>query len=225
MIDQIFSDKTIRFINDLKNNNNKLWFETHKNDYQKYLLDPFRQLAAELSAPMLSLDPYLEVTPAINKTISRIYRDTRFSKDKSLYRPNMWLTYKRSKENWRSAPAYFFEITPDLYRYGMGFYGATPTYMRQLREEMDNNPDEFEKAISFFNNQNLFMLKGDNYKRMENKYSPKIQQWYQKKFFYLVCTRDIDDFLFSNDLINELIHGFNKMAPLYFYLLKVSQLG
>ncbi len=58
-----------------------------------------------------------KVSPQINRTISRIYRDTRFSKDKSPYKTTMWVTFKRPVKEWQNAPAYFFEITLESYRY------------------------------------------------------------------------------------------------------------
>ncbi|MDA8210412.1 MAG: DUF2461 domain-containing protein [Clostridia bacterium] len=86
-----FSKSTLDFLKNLKANNNKVWFETHKQDYQEYLLKPLKDLVMDLSSFMLSIDPYLETKPAVNKTISRIYRDTRFSKDKSPYKSTMWI--------------------------------------------------------------------------------------------------------------------------------------
>jgi hypothetical protein len=54
---------------------------------------------------MLSIDPYFDVHPAINRTISKIYRDTRFSNDKSPFKTTMWITFKRPEKNWKDAPA------------------------------------------------------------------------------------------------------------------------
>jgi uncharacterized protein (TIGR02453 family) len=81
---QGYSPTTITFLNGLKENNNKAWFEENKPDYQKFVLEPSQELVTELAPLMLSIDPKLEVSP--KKSISRIYRDVRFSKDKSPYR-------------------------------------------------------------------------------------------------------------------------------------------
>ena len=121
-----FTRKTLEFLKNLKIHNNKTWFESHRPDYDQYLLRPMRQLVMELGEFMLTIDAGFEIQPAVNKTISRIFRDTRFSKDKSLFRSNMWVVFKNPDPNWKAKPGYFFEIYPNRYRYGMGFYSPTP---------------------------------------------------------------------------------------------------
>ena len=105
-----FSKDSIVFLRELKKNNNKQWFESHKSDYEALLLAPLKNLVSDLGDFMLSIDNFFEVTPSVNKTISRIYRDTRFSHDKSPYKTSLWITFKRPQKDWKDAPAYFFEI-------------------------------------------------------------------------------------------------------------------
>ena len=152
-----------------------------------------------------------------------MYRDTRFSKDKSPYKSSMWIAFKRHSENWKDAPAYFFEISPDSYRYGMGFYQAAKDTMDRLREKIDKTPDEFLRAISFYSKQKAFELAGEKYKRLLDKNKPvEIQEWYQRRNLYLVCNRKIDDCLFSRELVDDLISGYSLIAPLYNYLWKIK---
>jgi hypothetical protein len=104
----------------------------------------------------------------------------------------------------------------------MGFYNAAPAIMSIFREMIDENPKEFARAISFFGKQKTFVLEGDKYKRIIDNTKPeKIQNWYQRKNMYLVCNRKIDDILFSNKLVDDLIYGFGLIAPFYHYLEKV----
>jgi len=217
-----FSSDSIAFLKELKKNNNKQWFEFHKHDYENLLLDPLKNLVADVGNFMLSIDSDFEVRPAVDKTISRIYRDTRFSRDKSPYKTSLWITFKRPSKEWKDAPAYFFEISADYYRYGMGFYSATPGTMKKFRDKIDKNPDEFNKTISFFQKQNIFVLEGKKYKRIFDKsIAIELQEWYQRKNFYLVCNKKQDENLFSNKLTNELIKGYNLLSDYYNYLLKL----
>jgi len=214
-----FSPETINFLRDLKKNNNKAWFEAHKHDYRLLLLEPLQSLVTDLGSFMLTIDPYFEVTPAINKTISRIYRDTRFSRDKTPFRSTMWITFKRPREDWKDAPAYFFEISSDGYRYGMGFYSASKDTMDRFREMIDEKPEVFQKAISFYSQKQPFVVEGERYKRTLDKTKPEeIQIWYQRRNLYLVCNRKVDDRLFSKELIDDLIYGFELIAPFYHFL-------
>jgi uncharacterized protein (TIGR02453 family) len=215
-----FSRKTLKFLKGLEANNNKIWFEAHRSDYEEYVLQPLRDLVTDLGDCMLDIDPRFEITPAVNKTISRIYRDTRFSKDKSPYRSTVWITFKNQNNDWTSKVCvYFFELSVNAYRYGMGFYDAAPAIMARFREMIDENPKEFLKAISFFSKQKTFVLEGEKYKRIIDASKPeKIQEWYQRKNMYLVCNRKIDDRLYSRELVDELKYGFGLIAPFYRYL-------
>jgi uncharacterized protein (TIGR02453 family) len=211
----------VDFLKAIGKNNDKSWFEAHRDDYQRYLLEPLRNLVAELGEFMLTIDPHFEITPAINRTISRIYRDTRFSKDKSLFRNNMWITFKRPIKDWMNAPAYFFEITPDSYRYGMGFYQAAKTTMDRYRQMIDEKPREFLKAISPFSRERLFEVAGEKYKRiLDESKTEEIQDWYQRRNLYLVCNREFDDRLFGAELVDDLMFAFHLAAPFYHYLWK-----
>jgi len=215
-----FSRKTLKFLRELKANNNKAWFQAHRADYEEYVLGPLRDLVTDLGDCMLDIDSRFEITPAVNKTISRIYRDTRFSKDKSPFRSTVWITFKNRNKDWTThVCGYFFELSVNSYRYGMGFYNAAPAIMSRFREMIDENPKEFLKAISFFAKQRTFVLEGEQYKRIIDKSKPeKIQDWYQKKNMYLVCNRKIDNTLFSSKLVDDLTSGFRLIAPLYKYL-------
>jgi uncharacterized protein (TIGR02453 family) len=219
-----FSPETLKFLRGLKVNNNKSWFEAHRKDYEKYVLDPLRDLVTDLGDFMLDIDSRFEITPAVNKTISRIYRDTRFSKDKSPFRSTVWFTFKSRKKDWTThVSGYFFELSVNAYRYGMGFYDAAPAIMARFREMIDENPKEFLKAISFFAKQRTFVLEGEKYKRTIDASKPEnIQQWYQRKNMYLVCNRKIDNTLFSSKLTEDLIHGFTMIAPFYRYLQRIK---
>jgi uncharacterized protein (TIGR02453 family) len=219
-----FSRKALKFLRGLKANNDKAWFQAHRADYEAYVLQPLRDLVTDLGDSMLDIDSCFEITPAINKAISRIYRDTRFSKDKSPYRSTVWFTFKNRNKDWTThVCGYFFELSVNSYRYGMGFYNAAPAIMSRFREMIDENPKEFSKAISFFAKQKTFVLEGDKYKRIIDKTKPeKILNWYQRKNMYLVCNRKIDDTLFSNKLVDDLICGFGLIAPFYHYLQKIQ---
>ncbi|MED8913227.1 DUF2461 family protein [Escherichia coli] len=78
---------------------------------------------------MQSIDSHIEVSPTIGKTISRIYQGMRFSKDKSRFRNRMCLTFRQDKKYWIDYPVYFFEIRPDSFYYGLGYYSATQATM------------------------------------------------------------------------------------------------
>jgi uncharacterized protein (TIGR02453 family) len=217
-----FSSETLDFLRKLKQNNNKVWFETHRQDYQQYVLEPMRYLVIGLGEFMLKIDPHFDITPAINRTISRIHRDTRFSRDKSPYKSTLWITFKRPGKQWKDAPGYFFEMSADSYRYGMGFYSASPETMHRFREIIDTKPTEFREVTKFYSYQSIFVIEGEKYKRLsDKKKSDEVQTWYQRKNLYLVCNNEIDNHFFDKVLVSDLVTGFDLIAPFYHYLWRI----
>ncbi|MEW6410837.1 MAG: DUF2461 domain-containing protein [Candidatus Zixiibacteriota bacterium] len=217
-----FSKQTLEFLKNLAANNSKPWLERHRDDYETHLMQPLRALVVELGDLMVSIDPYIETTPAVNKTISKIYRDTRFSRDKSLFKESVWVTFKRPGKDWKDAPAYFFELFSDWYRYGMGYYSASPATMSRFRNAINTRPKEFAKAIAFYDGQKTFTLEGEQYQRLFDADRPdRINLWYQKRSLYLVCNRKVNKRLFSRRIADDLADGFVMLAPLYRFLWKL----
>lgn len=218
-----FPPDAVEFLREIRNHNHKPWFEANKQRYQENLLKPFQALVNDLSGLMLAIDPHLIVTPAVSKTISRIYRDTRFSKDKSLYRSSIWLTFKRFSLDWKEAPAFYFEITPEEYRYGMGFYSASKALMDRFREKIARHPAAFLEVIAFYDAK-VFTLDGEQYKRLVQPDLPeRVREWYPYRSFHLSCRQMIDEHLFTRKLFNDLHAGFERLAPLYQYLWEIKQ--
>lgn len=218
-----FSPTTIEFLQGLKANNNKAWFLAHEEEYRQYLLEPMRDLVSDMAETMLDIDSEFETSPTVNKTISRIYRDTRFSRDKSMFRSNMWISFKRPGPGWQDEPGYFFEVAHDRYCYGMGLFQGTRETMERFRAALADKPAAFRKAIAFLADTPHLTLEGDQYKRVLNPAIPAdLQTWFQRKTFYLFCNRQLDDRLFSGDFAGYLAEEFQRMAPLYRYIWRIK---
>ena len=219
-----FTIDTISYLNGLKENNNKQWFEENRDKYREFLLAPMEELVLELQPVMLSIDSLLEVKP--KKTISRINRDVRFSNDKSPYRSNMWIAFKRVYQDWKAEPVYFFEVFPDYYRFGMGFYSIPKETLYKLRGMIDENKKEFTKIYSLYNRQTTFKIEGDKYKRIINpSLRSELNEWYQRKEIYFTCNREIDTRLFSYELIDDITAGFKLLEPMYDFFLSLRDKG
>jgi len=221
-----FSPATFHFLRNLPNNNHKEWFEPHKADYHDHVLKPLQALVVGLGPLMLSIDPDFEVTPAISKTISRIYRDTRFSKDKSPYKTNHWVTFKRPGSHWQDYPAYFFEISPYSYCYGMGFYSASRDTMDRFRKGLDVNPAKFLSAKETVSEKGVFTIEGEVFKRpLKTDLPEELQDWYNRKNIYLVSNTRVEGDCIGQELVSELMFGFKALAPFYEFLCGVAAYG
>jgi uncharacterized protein (TIGR02453 family) len=212
------------FLRDLGRHNDKAWFEAHRAVYEQHVLQPLRDLVSDLADPMLGIDLSFEVEPAVGKAISRIYRDTRFSKDKSPFRDCMWIVFKRSGKDWsRYIPGYFLEISPASYRYGLGIYDAAPDLMVQFRRRIDDDPKSFLKTIAWFDKQDVFTLQGETYKRPIGQDKPEpLRTWYQFKSFYLSHDHGIDDAILSLEFAGQIADHFALAAPLYHYMCRIA---
>jgi len=226
---QGFTPETIKFLQELRINNNRDWFESNKNIYLNELYSPFQKFVTDISEYMMAIDPYFMSAPVTGKTISRIYKDARYSQGKPPYKTAMWFTFKRPIPDWKDSPAYFFEITADFYRYGMGFMCAERDTMDKFREFIDNDTDKFKKAISFYDHpknkgKNKFELYGAAYKKIIKPDQPQsIQKWYQLRELYLMNVREFDDVLFKRSLLDLVSEGFIRLAEFYNYLWKVKE--
>jgi uncharacterized protein (TIGR02453 family) len=169
---------------------------------------------------MLEIDPLIDTVPMINRTITKIYRDIRFSKDKSPFKRRMWIVFKRPIKDWKIAPAYFFELSSDTYRYGMGYYSATREVMDRYRCKIEENSSSFLSIVKELKKQNKFDICGDKYKRpIKKEIHSDLSDYYNRKNLYLEIRNDIDSTLFSSSLIDKLRSGYLQLQPLYHFLL------
>lgn len=220
---QGFSPEALQFLAEIRIHNSKAWYDANKPRYLNCLLAPFQALVGDLSDAMLAIDPGFITIPAVDKTISRIYRDTRFSKDKSLYRDNMWLSFKKPIGDWKEAPVFFFEMTPAGYRYGMGFYSASKEFMDRFRSRLREKPEQFLETVSFLDGGSPFTVGGERYKKILNPdLPPALQEWCQYKSFYVACNHPVDELLFSQRLAAVIRADFAILTPLYHYLLAIK---
>ncbi|XKM12576.1 DUF2461 domain-containing protein [Orbaceae bacterium ac157xtp] len=216
-----FSQRGLDFLFDNKMQNSRQWFAENRAIYDNELIKPFRALVEDLTPTMLKIDQWFETKPAIGKTISRIHRDTRFSKDKSIYRDCLWFTFKRLSNDWKEAPCYFFELSPTGYRYGLGYYCAPKTTMDIFRQEVLKEPEQFIKSVKCV--KKPFQLEGESYKRQVVKDQPEIiLDWCNRKSFAIVADIKGTADLNSSDLVKILAKGFKQLEPIYHYLMKVE---
>lgn len=218
-----FSEETLSFLVELGFNNNKVWLESNRQRYRKVLLDPFKALVRELAPFMERIDPFFQTTAAVGKTISRLNRDVRFNRGKPPYRTNMWITFKVPSPQWRDSPGFFFELFPDKYRYGMGFYEPSRETMKKILAEVETDPEKFLEETALLRRDH-FQIQGERYKRTRFRTDTprELRIWYQLKDFYTALDREIDGTLFSSELTNLLCSEFESLSSLYDYLWEIK---
>src|SRR6187455_1906492 len=135
---------TLKFLKDLKKNNNKPWFEAHRKEYEAAKID----FAAFIQSV---IDKHSKTDPTIKSTVAkdcmfRINRDVRFSKDKSPYKTNMGAYINRGGKKSVFA-GYYFHCEPGQCFVGGGLWMPMPPELNKVRQEIDYNFDAFKKII------------------------------------------------------------------------------
>lgn len=213
-----FSPRTIDFMWNLRFNNRKDWFEEHKAEFVQDFQNPMKALGGEVFSKIAA--DYGKYGFA--HKVSRIYKDARRVRDGEPYRCNMWFSIEKPSEEWTATPVFWFELTPEMWRYGLGYYQARPITMAKLRARIDRDPKKFEKLIAPLGKQAEFILEGDEYKRKKTAPSPKTADWYNKKSIILVHEQPNGDELYSRELADRLVEGYKFLMPFYDYLISLD---
>lgn len=211
-----FPRECIQFFIDLKQNNNKEWFDSHKDFYKKFVVEPYQEFVNSIAGKMLEIDPLFEMEPKVGKTISRIYRDVRFSKDKTPYRTNAWIAVKRSSKEWKEAPSYYFDLSEDTLTHGIGYYMATKDTMDRMRAIIEDEPDRILEFIELINSKTEYKVMGENYKKILNKnIEEPLIDWYQKKNIYLMYSAPITDIIYTPEIADRVVEDFVNVGEIY----------
>ena len=213
-----FSSRTIDFMWNLRFNNEKPWFEEHKAEYRRDFLSPMKELGSEVFERVKDT---CGDRGFIHK-VSRIYKDARRLRGDGPYRDHLWFSIERPSEEWTSTPVFWFELTPEDWRYGSGYYQAKPLTMAKLRARIDKDPKKFEKLIAPIAKQDEFVLEGPEYVRKKPAPTPKTAVWYNRKSFILVHNQQNGTELYSPELANRLAGGFEFLMPLYDYFVTLD---
>ena len=177
MMFQGYDQQTVDFLWGIRFNNDRSWFQEHKEQYQTHLLAPTRALGEQLYDGLHAMLPH---EPLILK-VSRIYRDARRLHGQGPYKDHLWLCVRTGDQDWTGRPTFYFEIAPDYYSYGMGFWCAAPALMALYRQRIDADPKPLEKLVRRFDRQQTFRLTGPEYARSKGQVSDLLRPWYQKK--------------------------------------------
>ena len=208
-----FSQETVDFMWGIRFNNEKSWFEAHKADYQTYFLNPMRELGGQVQSALLDRFP----ESGLNLKVSRIYRDARRLFGRGPYKDHLWLSLFRYGNESDGQPVFWFELTPDGWSYGMGFWDTPAATMMKHRARIDRDPRPLLKLHNKLARQDEFVLEGPEYSRRKVCAEPKLAAWYNKKSLDLTHREELTEFLYGRSLPDRLVEGFTFLMPYYDY--------
>lgn len=207
-------ETSVRFYKKLQKNNNKAWFSDHKAEYEQDIKKP-----AEFFADIL-LHELDDLTSASHKAkIFRIYRDVRFSKDKTPYNTHLHIGFSRLSED-SFSPAWFIGISPEYFTCGCGvmeFIGQTLVdYRNHVAGPMGSNlKDVLEQLQS-----NGMHIDAPALKRIPAGFDKTHKRGELLKHKKLTVWKDMNETFakHDNDLVRTCMSAFKDMKPLYDYL-------
>lgn len=201
--------------------NDKSFYEEHKAEIKKGVITPMKQIIEALLDDMFSYDEKMVLIPW--KMISRVRRDTRYSKDKSLYRENLWIMFMRDKKANPYIPCFWLEIFPDRYTCGVGTFYTNATYLSIYREKILAEPERFRKALKSCQGTGA-SLSLECYKKLKDGDCPEdLLQFYNAKQLYFRCDYHDITKLENSDFIEEIRENYKAFYPLYSFLLEVTE--
>ncbi len=137
------SQENLDFLKDLKNNNNREWFTKNKSVYEKF----YNETVAFADAVINELRKHDHIENVSGKkSLMRIYRDVRFSKDKSPYKSNWGMGFSRATKLLRGG--YYVHLEPNGCFVGGGFWNPNPADLLRMRKEISINPKEFRAILN-----------------------------------------------------------------------------
>jgi len=137
-------DRILRFLTDLDRNNNRDWFHAHQAEYLE-AKKMFEDLTGKLILRIGQFDSRIRGITAAG-SIFRIHRDTRFSHDKTPYKPNFGAHLSRGGKN-SGDPGYYLHIQPGECFVSAGIYMPSSDKLKRIRKEIDNFPEDFKSLI------------------------------------------------------------------------------
>ena len=213
-----FSGSTVDFLWGIRFNNEKSWFEAHKEDYRTHVQRPMKELAQTVYTAFLDRHPDLDLVCKV----SRIHRDARRLFGRGPYKDHLWFSLVRPHIESGSEPVFWFELTPEEWSCGMGFWQAPPLTMAKFRARMDRDPKPVELLARRFAKQEIFVLEGEDYKRPKPAPSFVLAPWYIKKSFALSHSAPHEAVLWESTLADKLLDAYEFLLPYYQLILSLS---
>jgi len=203
----------LRFLGDLEKNNNREWFEANKQRYVESVKEPVEAFAAALSAGLMKTAPAYATDP--KRAVYRIYRDTRFSPNKTPYKTNAGALFFHYVLGKNEASGLYVEINAKHVGIAGGVYMPGPESLRLIRVHLMENHERFEKLVKARALASLMgELQGDALSRPPKGFPPDHPaiEWLKRKQWYY--WRELDPALAKTaELVPEVLHRFTKMLP------------
>jgi len=154
------------FLTDLQISNRREWFAEHKQRYIDEVLNPAVELCSRLESPLKKIAPHLSVIPKPHRgSVMRVYRDTRFSRDKTPYKTNVGISFRHKVESDIHAPGIYIHLEPRNCFIGCGCWKPDRPSLSLIRASILERTSAWKKVLSHIQHKTDFTIAGDKLKR------------------------------------------------------------
>lgn len=214
----VIKKQSLDFLKSLSKNNNRDWFNAHKDQY----IEAHNNIIAFADALLAEMNKHDKIeNPSGKKSLFRIYRDVRFSKDKSPYHTYWNGGFKRATKKLRGG--YYFHIEPGNSYFAGGFWGPEPQDIKRIREDIDLNYTDWKKLLA---NKTLVKtfgkMRGEQLSsapRGYDKNHPAIDLLRYKQFLFKHTFTDKE--VLSPDFLKNANNTFKSLRPFFDYMSEV----
>lgn len=212
-------DKSLQFLKKLKNNNNRDWFEAHKNEFNEAKLE-FEEFVQKLIGVISKFDKSVSPDLKAKDCVFRIYKDVRFSKDKTPYKTNFGASINPGGKKSLQA-GYYFHVQPGNIFIAGGNYMPPPDMLQAIRQEIDYNGDKLGKILKAKSYTAYFdgLDQEDKLKTVPKGYDKEHKHLDLLKLKSFIAFTNVDEKkLNSKDILTYLGNGYKAMLPLNQFL-------
>ena len=216
----MLQSSTLKFLKDLKKNNNKTWFDAHRKEYEEAKTD-FANFIQQVIDKYAKNDPSIKLLAA-KDCMFRINRDIRFSKDKTPYKTNIGAYINRGGKK-SLYGGYYFHCEPGQSFVGGGLWMPMPPELNKVRQEIDYNFPAFKKIITSKKFKSVYK----DLSRDKEYVLSRVPKGYEstneaaeylklKSFVSLTTLKDAD--LTSKNLLKKTVDAFEALQPLIHFV-------
>jgi uncharacterized protein (TIGR02453 family) len=172
-----FPQSTIKFLQDLSKHNNKEWFEENRERFDFEFLQPSMQFVIDLGEKLSAIAPKINAIPKVDKSIFRLHRDVRFSKNKMPFKTNLGLYFWEGQGKRMECSGFYFHLEPKLFFLGAGIYMFTKEQLKKYREVVSiaEKGKQLNSIIKKITLKDKYKLGGKYYKKTPKGFDPAYQ--------------------------------------------------
>ncbi|QSZ41977.1 TIGR02453 family protein [Sulfurimonas aquatica] len=223
-----FSKNTLAFLSSIKKNNNKEWFEAHRSEYEELILNPSRTFVVEMGEHLQALVPTINAEPKINKSLYRIYRDTRrMGANKEPIKHRIGVIFWQGNTKRMQSSSFYMHFSPDELMVAVGVRWFEKPMLDAFREYISDEDrrvrlDKTLKSIVAKDREYTYLEKG--YKRYPRGFNADMPSADLSLYKGMATFKRLDPNLITNGdkLIDTLYKIYEDMLPLQEIMYEVS---